>query len=167
MAKAAQLLVLVILLVLWLYYQNSIQEFTEEKVEEAIKLEEEIEAVKDGDEIRTGRGAINEARKKVFETDIRNLEIALTNQYYEEMLNQDLVGDLIYVFEDGENTTQNKLPNLRIPESGIAVVRNNGQIGIAVEDGYWCAVKGFEDNQTEIFLFDKECNHPDFENYNY
>ncbi len=165
MEKIGILFALVILVVLWLYYQNVFLEDFEKDFSESIEERVNDSKEENDEETRTGEGFFNEARKEAFRNEIRQFEIILNSEYYILFLDKSFDEDVVYVFKEGQNMNENEIDEYHIPGDGKAVLKRTGHIAFAITDNYWCATKGFEENEIKIEVLAKECFHEDLSAY--
>jgi len=69
---------------------------------------------------------------------VKNLENSINN-------------DIIYEYKNGKIISNNILPiDGESPKNGTIIIKKDGKIGIAIEDGKWCAIKDYNDKDIQI-----------------
>lgn len=106
-------------------------------------------------------GAIQQAQKQSFELSANNLLNSVEHNYLARILNEPTI-QLTFTIENGKFTEDSPtVKTSNLPEWGIVVINENGQIKTALYKIKWCAIKSYDDYQITITEMSKEeCNIP-------
>ncbi len=105
---------------------------------------------------------INDARKRAFEVSAQGLVKTAENEY----MMQEILKASEYTFENGEQTSEDKLKFYgKPPNNGRIIIRQDGKVAMGIEDGTWCIQKAFDSSETTVTLLEEmeeDCDVTDF-----
>ncbi len=96
---------------------------------------------------------IDTAKKGAFKSTAYGLIQAAEQEYYTKQLNGIIVEETTYEFNNGVETITGNLELVykgQKPRNGTIVIRTDGKVGVAIDDGTWCAKKDFSEEEVTV-----------------
>lgn len=101
---------------------------------------------------------IKDTKKQAFNSSAQNIVKSAKNAYVSNKVSDEKIEPLAFEYKDGkiiEGTTDLNYDGER-PESGVIFIDEDGQIGIAIKNGDWCAKKDYDKSKVTIMEYAKD-----------
>ncbi len=103
---------------------------------------------------------LTKVRKSAFQDSAYGIMEAAKSYFAETILEENNPVDQVFSFEEG--TTNELSYSGSKPKRGILTLSKSGEIGLAIHNNEWCAVKGKTDTNVRLIKYEKEkCKIPD------
>ncbi len=103
---------------------------------------------------------LTRVRKSAFQDSAYGIMEAAKGYYAESILEENDPVDQVFSFEDG--TTNELSYGGSKPKGGILTLSRSGEIGLAIHNNEWCAIKGKNDTNVRLIKYEKDtCVIPD------
>jgi prepilin-type N-terminal cleavage/methylation domain-containing protein len=92
-------------------------------------------------------GSVDESKKAAFKISTNKILEEAKKQYFKDNIET----EKIYTIEDNEFVDNSLNVSGDLPDSGLIKVNDDGSVGLALEKGNLCIIKGFEDSEPLIY----------------
>ncbi len=103
---------------------------------------------------------LTKIRKSAFQDSAYGIMEAAKSYFAETILEENDPVDQVFSFEEG--ATNELSYNGSKPKGGILTLSKSGEIGLAIHNNEWCAIKGKTENNVKLIKYEKDkCKIPD------
>ncbi len=103
---------------------------------------------------------LTKVRKSAFQDSAYGIMEAAKSYYAESILEENNPVDQVFSFEEG--TTNELSYSGSKPKGGILTLSKSGEIGLAIHNNEWCAIKSKTDTNIRLIKYEKDkCKIPD------
>ncbi len=97
---------------------------------------------------------LTKVRKSAFQDSVYGIMEAAKSYFAETILEETDPVDQVFSFEEG---TKNELSySGSKPKGGILTLSKSGEIGLAIHNNEWCAIKGKTENNVRLIKYEKD-----------
>ncbi len=103
---------------------------------------------------------LTKVRKSAFQDSAYGIMEAAKSYFADSILEENNPVDQVFSFEEG--VTNELSYSGSKPKGGILTLSKSGEIGLAIHNNEWCAIKGKTENNIRLIKYEKEtCKIPD------